>query len=320
MAIKFGMSLAEMIAQLTRGFIKATGKQPDRLSKLKIKMEAFKRLKDQKKVVDMEGNVLDPNKPIMGGKQVEEGPINWDEVNKIDIEDFAGGGIAGMLGEPTYQDEDHRVPYGGGKFVLESLPAAIRKIMEKFGKKSITTADKIKLPPKKIQQEIMEWNQRQKKKLNTWEDPDKVRAAVDDIFPTGDYKYDASMAAEALVENNPQIFGNKLLEDLDQRTQTKIYGLVLEVVQGDMGKMLQMKRLSKPTKTLKGIEETGTINISDPKVAEEFATFMKETDPKGHAKVQKIADDINQKIELSEFDPKGKKGHADGGVAGMLGE
>jgi len=29
-------------------------------------------------------------------------------------EDLAGGGIAGMLGEPTYQDDSHRVPYGGG--------------------------------------------------------------------------------------------------------------------------------------------------------------------------------------------------------------
>jgi len=117
MAIKFGMSLAEMIAQLTRGFIKATGKEPDSLAKIKIQQEAFKRFKDQKKVVDMEGNVLDPNRPIMGGKQVEEGPIDWDEVNKIDIEDFAGGGIAGMLGEPTYQDEEHRVPYKDAKLV-----------------------------------------------------------------------------------------------------------------------------------------------------------------------------------------------------------
>jgi len=66
---------------------------------------------------------------------------------------FADGGIAGMLGEPTYQDEDHRVPYSGGKFVLESLPAAIRKIIEKFGKKSITTADKIKRPFKAIEAE-----------------------------------------------------------------------------------------------------------------------------------------------------------------------
>ena len=61
--------------------------------------------------------------------------------------------------------------------------------------------------------------------VEIWENPVKIREAVDDIFPTGDYKYDAQMAAEALVENNPQIFGNKLYEDLDQRTQSKIYGL-----------------------------------------------------------------------------------------------
>ena len=33
-------------------------------------------------------------------------------------EDFAGGGIAGMLGEPTYQDDNHRVPYDSGNIVL----------------------------------------------------------------------------------------------------------------------------------------------------------------------------------------------------------
>lgn len=30
------------------------------------------------------------------------------------VEPKAGGGLAGMLGEPTYQDDSHRVPYGGG--------------------------------------------------------------------------------------------------------------------------------------------------------------------------------------------------------------
>ena len=31
-------------------------------------------------------------------------------------------------------------------------------------------------------------------------DPKKVKQAIDNIFPTGDVKYDASMAAESLVE------------------------------------------------------------------------------------------------------------------------
>ena len=142
--------------------------------------------------------------------------------------------------------------------------------------------------------------------VEIWENPVKIREAVDDIFPTGDYKYDAQMASEALVENNPEVFNNMLFDDLDQDTQLKIYGAVVEVVQNDLGKMLLMKRASKPTKTLEGIEKTGTINISDPNVAEEFARFMRETDPKGAKK-------IDQTVKLMNFNPKGRKKNAKGG-------
>ena len=69
MAIKFGMSVADMILQLTKGFMKATGRKPEALEKIKIQQEAVQRFKDQRKVVDMEGNILDPSKPIMGGTQ-----------------------------------------------------------------------------------------------------------------------------------------------------------------------------------------------------------------------------------------------------------
>ena len=93
----------------------------------------------------------------------------------------------------------------------------------------------------------------------------------------------------------------------------KIYGGVLRVVQSDLAQMLQLKRLSKPTKTLEGIEKTGKINISDEGVADEFTRFMKEADSKGFK-------DLEQKVELSNLDIKGKKGHASGGLAGMLGE
>ena len=69
MAIKFGMTVADMILQLTRGFMKATGRKPDGLEKIKIKQEANQRFRDQQKVVDMEGRTLDPSKPITGGTQ-----------------------------------------------------------------------------------------------------------------------------------------------------------------------------------------------------------------------------------------------------------
>ena len=67
--IRFGVALMEMVEQLTKGFIKATGRQPDNLEKLKIQQEAVQRFKDMNKVVDMQGRTLDPTKPIMGGTQ-----------------------------------------------------------------------------------------------------------------------------------------------------------------------------------------------------------------------------------------------------------
>ena len=58
----------------------------------------------------------------------------------------------------------------------------------------------------------------------------KLQEAVDDIFPTGDYKYDAEMAADAFVENNPQIFKNLLREDLPDEVSSEIYGAVLRPI------------------------------------------------------------------------------------------
>ena len=63
-------TLPQMISRLTKGFVKVTGRKPDGLEKIKIKQEALERIKQQDKVVDMEGNVIDTSKGIMGGRQV----------------------------------------------------------------------------------------------------------------------------------------------------------------------------------------------------------------------------------------------------------
>ena len=82
-----------------------------------------------------------------------------------------------------------------------------------------------------------------------------------------------------------------------------------------------IQKLTKPKRTLKSIEETGTINMSVEGLASEFARFMKQSDPEGYAKIQKIVDDLNQKIELRNAKKdKGRKENASGGVAYMLGE
>ncbi len=141
-------------------------------------------------------------------------------------------------------------------------------------------------------------------------DKNKVKQAADDIFPTGDYKYDAQMAAEALVENNPRIFKNKLYDDLDMDTQIEIYGAVLEPIQKNMSIARQLKKASRPEKTLASMKEGKGIDMSDPDIADEFARFMKETDPQGFKKIE-------QTVELANFNPKGRKKNATGGRAGF---
>ena len=74
MAIKFGMTVADMIRQLTRGFRSVAGRDPDGLEKIKIQQEAVQRFKEMNKVVDMEGKAIDTSKGIMGGKQIQDSP------------------------------------------------------------------------------------------------------------------------------------------------------------------------------------------------------------------------------------------------------
>ena len=68
--IKFGMSLPQIFNQLVKGYQKVKGIEPKGLDLIKIKQEAMSRFKDMNKVVDMEGNVIDTSKGIMGGQQV----------------------------------------------------------------------------------------------------------------------------------------------------------------------------------------------------------------------------------------------------------
>lgn len=576
--IKFGMALMEMVEQLTKGYIKATGKQPGNLEKLKIQEEAIKRFKEMNKVVDMKGNPINPAEGILGGQQAQNFskkldpalyedrggniiPAQFDESpafpsytaketeeqirqrllknnkdgiasmkSKLDDPEkkadggragFVGGGMgrrgflkflggvgagigalkSGILGfggkkagtqvakevtkevatsgappphflklvakikalgddapklavkdkevvtkykdytltedvvtgEKTIQrmkiDDDLKydaseyygkpvgeevyMSYKPGKgqadetmkgktpldeytedtsLIRADKPAAgevmdtfdgvpddiIQEAMEetikigkadggrigykigsskkgvqsfldlirnKFGKESITTADKIPLPNDTLKRNMFDAaNKRFNKsttpesekivgdiledtdindlfdadgKLNkdavlkaaTSKNVDKKileqyspENAVDDIFPSGDYKYDADIAAEAYVENNPQMFKNMLYEDLDDRTRSEVYSKVLAVINQRNAKMLQTKRNAK------------SIDISNDSVAEDFTNFIKKTDPDGFKKLE-------QRLLLENAKkPKNRKLNASGGLAAMLGE
>ena len=202
---------------------------------------------------------------------------------------FAAGGRVGM--------------FRGG--VPKGLQAAMRAIMSKYGDDAITTADKAPQPEKTIQEQVMDFNARNPAG-DIFTDEVKIKAAVDDIFPTGDYKMDAQMAAESFVENNPQAFNDMLFDDLDQRTQMKIYDLVLTEIQSNMAKIRELKKLTKPEKTLGAMKAGKGIDMSDPDIAAEFTRFMQESDPSGFK-------DLEQKVDLSNFSTKGRKKNADGG-------
>ena len=87
-------TLAEWILRLTRGYFKATGKQPDGLAKIKIQMEAAQRVKEQNKIVPFRykksfKQELDEMKPTTVEDFIKKG--DWDPSG------MASGGIAGQL-------------------------------------------------------------------------------------------------------------------------------------------------------------------------------------------------------------------------------
>ncbi len=314
------------VGQAIRAFTNVNGRAPSGVEKLRIG-QIFENTKAKvlpfryKKSFKQEIDEMSKPAPTVGGKTIEEalGGISWaDKKKKVKrIKQGLSTKIKlNTLGENKQlakelvsgkNSEFNTLDKAAKREVLDRLEINIKNTKADFATpvkpEDLASGGRIGFGKGKIVREI----------LSLLKNPKKLRAAVDDIFPTGDYKYDAQMAAEALVENNPKAFGGKLLDDLDDATQSDIYGAVLRVVQSDLAKTLQMKRLPKPTKTLEGIKKTGTIDISDPNVADEFTRFMKETDPKGFK-------DLEQKVELSNLDIKGKKGHASGGLAYMLGE
>jgi hypothetical protein len=74
--------------------------------------------------------------------------------------------------------------------------------------------------------------------------------------------------------------------------------------------LLNKKKKKKKKKTL-DVEEHGSA----------MAEWARKNDPEGYAKIQKFVDDLNQKIELKRAKrQKGRKDHALGGLANMLGE
>ena len=90
-----------------------------------------------------------------------------------------------------------------------------------------------------------------------------METTYDDIsggsgFTGSDYKYDAQVLADGIAEDLGFAF-----DDLPINQQTQLYTAALSRMSKDLQMKLSLKKASKPTSTLKSIEETGSIDILD---------------------------------------------------------
>ena len=106
-----------------------------------------------------------------------------------------------------------------GKVVsgVESLKGAIGKIMNRFGEDAITTANKAPQPEKTVQQQIMEFEARNKK-------PDAVSMDSREILDVPEVPAGFSLSKEKLLENFPEIdedMADEIMQ-LDKDTQGRV--------------------------------------------------------------------------------------------------
>jgi len=158
---------------------------------------------------------------------------------------FAGGGLAPMLGEPTYMDENHRVPYNIGGSISDVLPA-----------------DFDELEPEHMDLIL--------KLLKAGEIP---QYAGGGRVPLSKGKVVKGLAAlmEKLFPGTTKL--GKTSKPMAEKTQLK--KAIADFQEREKNKILD-------------VDEHGSA----------MAEWARKNDPEGYAKIQKVVDDLNQKIEL----------------------
>ena len=197
------------------------------------------------KVFDIDGNLIDPSKGIIGGKQMK--PIKQGET--ITSENFGSSQFA-----PDNQ-------YGFGrdrKIDKKSLEKELMKTDNPF-------SDLVNTPrPKTIKEReaevIARFEKENKAAAQRIKNRKMVEEAIDNASPgfAGDRKYDAQLVADDLAEKR---FG-KDFYDLDQKQQTELYG---EAFDG-LSKQKQMQRESLED----FVDDAGGVNPDDPRGIDDF--------------------------------------------------
>jgi hypothetical protein len=237
--------------------------------------------------------------------------------------------LTGMVPSEGYADGG-RIGFviGGSKKILDLIAETNKKLkgkksMEKLDprtgqvttpKEPVTTADKITRRPTKEEYEeyaeILDDSENFVVQGN--ETFEQLNALVKKQKDFEDYMF-------------MQYKRGKLDPVAGEKTQDRMKFLQKKLEEAEM---LKDRRLISPNE-LKELDElekvyqpigSSSIDMSDPKVAESFTNFIKENDPEGFKKIQKIVDDINNKNMLEDFDIKDRKPNAKGGLNYLVGE
>jgi len=145
----------------------------------------------------------------------------------------------------------------------------------------------------------------------------EIKNAVDNIFTTGDSKYDADVALDSMLE--------ELDVDRDMFDQKDIidaYGMAYQQLTAPIIKNLKTPkgtRPTKPEKSIKSMKETGSMDISDPEIASEFDRFMKETDPEGYKKMEEAMKKAADEAQPLEYVLGTRKKNSEGGLNYLMG-
>ena len=333
------------IFKLIRQFKAATGRSPtpNELSKLKQQAEA---IVEQEKIIQFPNKMEFPPKKSLKEfteaedayeQRVKEFIAENDYANDLTSFDLETEMLKRMnrqnkesverlkkkkekdLGDKLkdYDGDPDAMAMGGrAGFNVGGIAKLLKMLQGKVGKKNITTADKIGRPKSALDREMFdEANKRFNKKVNERTSNKSLLKAMDEVGGnfTGDLKYDADVLADEIAFQRGLIpEGGDVTDIADQRKRMDLYDEAYSALSQQFLKnreqLKKMQQFSKPTQTLKSIKEKGAIDISDPTIADEFTTFLKENDPKGYK-------NLEQKIQLDTFDTKGRKKNATGGMA-----
>ena len=200
------------------------------------------------------------------------------------LDDDIGTKLKDYDGDPDAMAIGGRVGYGKGDLVTKGIPALKKLIKDKFGKKSITTADKIKQPQSALDRKMFEDFNKRNKKLSK-EELDELYEEFDEAVPyTMDTVADRDRFLKSVQDEKDYMFQQYKAGRLDPKP-------------GESGRKNFLEKKAEEA------EMSGDSRLFTPDEADELTAMQKYGGPKTDDYYQKslgevVPDDYNQLVNF----------------------